>query len=136
MGTLNIVLGVILIIAALFLIVAVLAQSGNSDGSLGILGGGGGSENYLGKSKGKTRDKILSKATTVVAIIFAVIVLLVYIFQSAETKDVDDVTGTTTAGSAQTTVADTDEGLDSDATDYSGLTSEADETDAADSDAE
>ncbi len=135
MGTLNIVLGVILIIAALFLIVAVLAQSGNSDGSLGILGGGG-SENYLGKSKGKTRDKILSKATTVVAIIFAVIVLLVYIFQSSETKDVNDTTGTTTAGSAQTTVADTDEGLDSDATDYSGLTSEADETDAADSDAE
>lgn len=119
MGTLNIVLGIILIVAALFLVIAVLMQSGGSDNSIGVINGGassGGSDNYLGKSKGKTRDKVLSKATTIVAIVFAVIVLLVYIFQdngkkidTDETTVIDDATAVEeTKGEPEETVLETE----------------------------
>ncbi|MBQ7968760.1 MAG: preprotein translocase subunit SecG [Clostridia bacterium] len=79
MGTLDYVLGGILLLAAAFLIVAVLMQQGKSKG-LGAVGGGS-SDTFYGKTKGKSRDKMLSKLTTIVGIFFVVIVLLVYIVQ-------------------------------------------------------
>lgn len=79
MGTLDYVLGGILLLAAVFLVVAVLMQQGKSKG-LGAVGGGS-SDTFYGKTKGKSRDKMLSKLTTIVGIFFVVIVLLVYIVQ-------------------------------------------------------
>ena len=79
MTTLEIVLGIVLLIAALFLIVAVLMQHGKQKGLSGTIAGG--AETFFGKTKGKTIDKILSKATTVVAIVFVLIVIAVYAIQ-------------------------------------------------------
>ncbi len=75
----NIVIGIILLVAALFLVVAVLMQSGKSHNLSGSIAGG--AETFFGKTKGKTIDKVLSKITSVVAVIFVILVIVVYITQ-------------------------------------------------------
>ncbi len=75
----DIILGIILIVAALFLVVAILLQSGKSKG-VGAISGGS-SETYFGKNKNKSLDKKLATLTTIVAIVFVVVVLVVYVSQ-------------------------------------------------------
>ena len=75
----DIVIGILLIIAAIFLIVAVLLQS-DKDKSLSGAIAGGSAETFYGKNKGKGIDGWLPKVTTVVAIVFAVIMFLVAFF--------------------------------------------------------
>ena len=74
-------IGIILLAAALFLIVAVLLQSGKSQGLSGSISGGNGSETYFGKNKGKSREKKLNTLTIIVAVVFVLIVLAVFISQ-------------------------------------------------------
>ena len=74
---LYIVLGAILLAAALFLIIAILLQSSKSKGLSGTISGG--AETFFGKNKGKSIDKKLSILTTIVAIVFIVLVLVVYV---------------------------------------------------------
>ena len=81
----ELVLGIILLIAALFLIIAVLMQHGKQKGLSGTIAGG--AETFFGKEKGKSIDKILSKATTVVAIIFVVAVIAVYVIQDTSSDN-------------------------------------------------
>ncbi len=73
----NIVFGVILLVAALFLVVAVLLQHGKDHNLSGTIAGAG--ESFFGKSKGSTVDRKLSVLTTVVSIVFVVLVLVVYL---------------------------------------------------------
>ena len=64
---------IILAIASLVLIASILFQSGNSAGLSGSIAGG--AEQLLGKKKAKGYDAILSKITTVGAIVFIVVSL-------------------------------------------------------------
>lgn len=75
----DVVIGILLIVMAVFLVVAVLLQSGKSAGLSGSIAGG--AETFFGKEKGKTMDKVLSKLTTIVAIVFSVVVLFAYLIQ-------------------------------------------------------
>lgn len=75
----QIAIGILLIIAAVFLVVAVLMQSGKSHNLSGTIAGG--AETFFGKAKGSTIDKKLAKLTTIVAIIFVVLVLVSYLMQ-------------------------------------------------------
>ena len=70
---------IIHVIIAIVLIGTVLMQHGKQKGLSGTIAGG--AETFFGKQKGKTIDKILSKATTVVAICFVVIVIAMYAIQ-------------------------------------------------------
>lgn len=92
MDTVDVVLGIILLVAAVFLIVAVLQQSGKSHRLSGTIAGG--ADTFFGKTKGKTIDRMLSKITAVVAVIFALLVIAVYVIQDDTfvTKDnyIDD----------------------------------------------
>lgn len=72
-------IGIILIIAAIFLVVAVLMQNGKDHNLSGTIAGG--AETFFGKTKGSTLDKKLSKLTTIVAIVFCVLVLVSYLMQ-------------------------------------------------------
>ena len=81
----EIVIGIILIIAALFLIGAVLMQSGKSHNLSGTIAGG--AETFFGKSKATTIDKKLSKATTIVAIVFVILVLVSYLAQNNDSAE-------------------------------------------------
>ena len=72
----NIFLGILLLLAALFLIVAVLLQNGKSKGT-GVVTGG--AETFFGKSKATDYNKTLSIATIVVSVVFAGLVLAMYL---------------------------------------------------------
>lgn len=79
MHILEIVIGIVLLIMAVFLVVAILMQSGKDKSLSGTIAGG--AETFFGKSKASTMDKMLSKVTTIVAIVFAVLVLVMYMIQ-------------------------------------------------------
>jgi preprotein translocase subunit SecG len=75
----DIAIGIILIVCAVFLVVAVLLQHGKNHNLSGTIAGG--AETFFGKSKASTIDKKLSTLTTVVSIVFVVLVLVSYLMQ-------------------------------------------------------
>ena len=75
----DIIIGIILLVAAVFLIASVLLQSSKSHKLSGTIAGG--AETFFGKTKGTTIDRILGKVTSVVAIIFCVLVVVMYVAQ-------------------------------------------------------
>ena len=114
----QIAIGIVLILAAIFLVVAVLMQSGKSHNLSGTIAGG--AETFFGKSKASTMDKKLSKLTTIVAVVFVVLVLVAYLTQgvgkkttlntsgvAANTETTADTTADTTAETTGETTADT-----------------------------
>ena len=66
---------IILLIASLILIVSILLQSGNSDGLSGSIAGG--AEQLFGKRKSRGYDAILSRITTISAIVYIVVALVI-----------------------------------------------------------
>lgn len=79
MTVLEYVLGGVLIAVAIFLTVIVLAQSGKDKSLSGTIAGGASSDTYFGKSKGQSREKLLARLTMVAAIVFAVLVVVLYV---------------------------------------------------------
>lgn len=134
MTTAQLVIGIILLVFAVFLIVAVLMQQGKAHNLSGTIAGG--AETFFGKSKAQTLNKKLSILTTVVAIIFVLLVGTVYVMQDsgksasdyssfwsmifdneddAEADDHDHDHDDTTAAEADTTAAeDADTTVDDD----------------------
>ena len=76
----DIAIGAILIVAAIFLVVAVLLQSGKDKKLSGAIGGAS-SDTYYGKNKGSSKDALLNKLTVIVSIVFVALVLLSFIIQ-------------------------------------------------------
>ena len=76
--TIEIILGVALIAIAVFIIACVLSQSSKEKGLSGALGGG--NETFFSKSGAATRDRILSRITVVLSVIFVLLVIAMYIF--------------------------------------------------------
>ncbi len=127
---LNTIIGIVLIVAALFLIVAILLQSGKDKNLSGAITGGS-SETYYGQNKGKSSDKRLAKITAVVAVIFALLVLVSFIIQPEHDHAHDDAatSATTTAGTttaAGTTAAGTTAAADTTTGDTTGATDTTD----------
>ena len=70
---------ILLCVASLVLIISVLLQSGSSAGLSGSIAGG--AEQLFGKKKSKGYDAILTKVTTVAAILFVILsIVLVALF--------------------------------------------------------
>ena len=134
----EIVLGVILLIAAVFLIISVLMQNGKAHNLSGTIAGG--AETFFGKNKGSTMDKMLPKVTSIVAVVFCVIVVIMYVVQddtdysSIITPPTDTVGADTTDGT-ETSGTETD-GTETDATETDGTETDAAETTAAQAEAE
>lgn len=80
MTTVEIVLGVILCLMAAVLVTCVLLQSGKEKSLSGTIAGAG--ESFFSKSKGKTKEKVLSRATTLIAIAFVILVVVLYVVSS------------------------------------------------------
>ena len=78
MNVLEIIGSVLLFITSVLLIVIVLAQHGR-DAYLGGAIAGGAAESFLGKNKARTIDVLLSRATKIIAIIFAFLSIIVNI---------------------------------------------------------
>lgn len=69
----------VLLLSAVFIIVAVILQKTNEDGLSGTIAGG--AETYFGKNRASGTDRALYKWTLIAAIVFAVAVLVVFIIQ-------------------------------------------------------
>ena len=82
--TIYYILSVLMLLAALFLVISVLMQNGKSHGLSGTITGG--AETFFGKNKGKSIDKTLSKITTIVAIIFMILVIATFVIQPATSQ--------------------------------------------------
>ena len=72
----NIFLGILLLLAALFLIVAVLLQNGKSKGT-GVVTGG--AETFFGKNKGKSFEVKMKKWTWICLAVLVVFSVAFYI---------------------------------------------------------
>lgn len=79
MHVVEIIIGIALLLMAVFLVAAILMQSGKDKRLSGTIAGG--AETFFGKEKASTMDKMLSKVTTIVAIVFAVLVVVMYMIQ-------------------------------------------------------
>jgi len=77
MTGIEIALGIVLIVMALFLVIAIIMQSGKDKRLSGTIAGG--AETFFSKSNATTIDKVLNRATIVVASLFALIVVVMYI---------------------------------------------------------
>ncbi len=129
----DIVIGIILIAAALFLIVAVFLQSDKDHGLSGTITGSS-SDTYYGKNKGNTMERMLSKVTAVITVIFVGLVLVSFIIQDDD--DINKNFQNITESSEQTTVADSDTTASDSDTTSAETTADADtgsETTASDS---
>ena len=72
-------LSIILIVLAVALVVCVLMQSGK-DKSLSSTITGGASESFFSKGKSRTKEKMLSRITTILAVVFAIVTVLLVIW--------------------------------------------------------
>ncbi len=70
---------ILLLISAVFIVVAVLLQKSSEDGLSGTIAGG--SDTFYGKDKSSHSDRTIYKWTVIASIVFMVAVLAVYIIQ-------------------------------------------------------
>ncbi len=99
----QIAIGIVLIIASIFLIVAVLMQEGKSHNLSGAIAGG--ADTFFGKEKGSTISNKLSKLTTIVAIVFTLLVLVSYFMQ--DTVDLNDLTASLSTDTTEVSTGET-----------------------------
>ena len=78
-GMIKIALMVVMIVVSIILTASILFQSGNSAGLSGSIGGG--AEQLFGKKKSSGYEGILSKITTVCAVIFFVVAVVMTALQ-------------------------------------------------------
>lgn len=132
----DIAIGVILIAAAIFLVIAVLLQSGKEKKLSGAIGGTS-SDTYYGKNKGSDKDAILNKLTIVVSIVFVALVLVSFILQDDakakyEYEDfLNGITATDTTDDKKETSDDVDGGKDDSSTTTENKTDDTSDTTAA-----
>ena len=78
MTGIEITLCIILCVLAVALVACVLCQSGKDKRLSGTIAGA--AESFFGAGKSKTRDKILSRVTTILSFVFVVLALVTYIY--------------------------------------------------------
>ena len=85
------VFGIVVIVMSVFLIIAVLMQQGKQHNLSGTIAGA--ADTFFGKTKGSTISKKLSILTSIVAIVFVILVLAFYIVQTPnDTTDAEETT--------------------------------------------
>lgn len=77
MDILQIVLGVVLVALSLVIALLVMLQPGKDKRLSGAISGGA-SETFFGKSKAHRREKMLEKATVIVALVFFIAIVALY----------------------------------------------------------
>ena len=73
----EIALGIVIIVLAVILITCVLAQSGKDKSLSGSIAGS--AESFFMKGKTQTKDKILSRVTTILSFVFVILTVILYI---------------------------------------------------------
>ena len=129
MNTINIVLGILLLVMAVFLVITILLQSSKDHRISGTIMGS--AETFFGKQKGKTIDGVLNKLTAVVCILFFVSVLAMYVTSDNTNK----VSIPDNSGNIVTDGQDNDISADADTDADANTDADADANTDADADA-
>ena len=74
MNTLNIIGGIVMILASIGIVISVLLQESKRGGGLEALSN---ADSYYSQNEGRTRDALLHKLTKVLAVIFFIVTILV-----------------------------------------------------------
>ena len=82
MGVLGWIVQILYWVVSLAIVLIVLLQSGKSAGLSGAIAGG--AETFFGKNKGRTLDGLLGKLTTVVAVAFIILSVVLYLIQAGK----------------------------------------------------
>lgn len=77
MSPVEIVFGAVLCVLAIALVTLVSLQSGKEKSLSGTIAGAG--ESFFSKSKGKSKEKNLSLATTILSFVFGAVVIAMYV---------------------------------------------------------
>lgn len=72
------ILGIILVVLAVLIAASVLLQSGKDSRMSGVISGA--ADTFLGKDRGSRLDKVLNKVTPIVAGVFAVLCIFMYLW--------------------------------------------------------
>ena len=109
MTILEYIIGGVLLVLAIALITLIGLQQSKRRGLGNSIAGQGASESYLAKNKIGGRDKSYQKITLIVAIVFVVLTLALYIIGSIDMKDSDDNSSaiSTTSTTVSSTVSST-----------------------------
>ena len=75
----ELVLTITLVVLAVALVTCVLLQSGKDKSLSGTITGGA-ADSFFSKGKGKSKDKIFSLITTILAVVFAIVAVVTVIF--------------------------------------------------------
>lgn len=73
----ELVMGIVMMVLALFIVVLVLMQQGKDKKLSGTIAGG--ADTYYSKGKKHSRDTILSRLTVAAAIVFGLLVVAMYV---------------------------------------------------------
>ena len=79
MGIFEIIMLVVLLVSAVFIVVAVVLQKSNEDGLSGAISGG--SETFFAKDKSSHTDRVLFKWTLIASVVFVLAVVAVFVIQ-------------------------------------------------------
>ena len=77
----------VLLLTALFIIVAVIFQKSGDEGLSSTIAGG--NDSYLNKDKGANSDRVWFKWTLIISLVFAVAVLAAYVIQPDYSYNLD-----------------------------------------------
>ena len=134
MQTANIVIGILLIIMAVFLVISVLMQHGKDHRLSGSIAGG--AETFFGKTKGRTMDAMLSKITSVVTVIFVLLVVILYVIQPNTLETVIPADDSQITDAANDTASDASDAQNTENTDAADDGAQADDSADANADAD
>ena len=109
MSVIEYIIGGILLVLAIALIVIIGLQQGKRHGLGNSIAGQGASESYLAKNNIGNKDKSRQKLTLIIAILFVVLVLALFIIGSVEetSDDTSSTASTTSTTSTTSTVSST-----------------------------
>lgn len=101
MTVLEIILGVLLIIASIVMIIVIILQEGNQQG-VGVVSGG--ADTFFSKNKARSYDAFLARATKWFAIGFVVVILALNIvaFTLSKSSDTTDTPDTSVSDTVAT----------------------------------
>ncbi len=131
LNTLEIILGIILLVLAVGLVVVIAMQHSKKSGLGSIMGGS--SDSYYGRNKAKSKENVLKKLTAIFAVALAVLALVLYAYHGSTsgTNNNSNASGASSAVVSET--ASDVSGEESDTSEEASETSEEDnsETESA-----
>lgn len=80
---------VLLLLSAVFIVISVTMQKTSDEGLSGTIAGG--SETYYGKDKSMRAGRFLNKWTLIIALVFAVLVVVAYVMQPDYTQSYNNL---------------------------------------------